>query len=255
MGLMNAPTGEAARQRIPGATDRLWQDFVRARDPALRAQLAAAYLGFARVMAAKAYARRTCAGVEFADYLQYARVGLLEAIDRFEPERGNKFETYAAARITGAVLSGIESSSEIQQQVAARRRIMAQRLAALDEPGQEDGAPHAVFARLAELAIGLAVGFALEGSGMHRAEDAGYEDNGYRGLELRQLRAQVLALVDELPDRQRHVIHAHYLQNVEFAEIAASLALSRGRIAQLHKEALGSLRARLQHRGGIDLDC
>jgi RNA polymerase sigma factor for flagellar operon FliA len=246
MGLMSAPAGD---------TVVLWESFVRGRDPALREQLVGAYLGFARVMAAKVYARRSYAGIEFGDYLQYARIGLIEAIDRFEPERGNKFETYAAARITGAVLTGIESSSEIQQQVAARRRVVAQRLASLDAPGQEDNSAPAVFARLAELAIGLAVGFALEGSGMHRADEAGYEQNGYRGLELRQLRAQLLTLVEDLPGKQGQVIHAHYLQGIEFAEIAASMALTRGRIAQLHREALGSLRARLQHRGGVDLDC
>jgi hypothetical protein len=64
--------------------------------------------------------RRTSNELEFGDFMQVGTVGLLEAINRFNPERGVRFETYAGRRIEGAILSGVQSLSERQQQVSAR---------------------------------------------------------------------------------------------------------------------------------------
>lgn len=205
------------------------------------------------MMAAKVYARRIYTEMEFADYLQYARIGLIEAVDRFEPERGIKFETYASKRISGAMLSGIEGSSEIQQQIAARKRILGQRVASLaDEPETAAGVD-AVFSRLAEIAFGLAVGFALEDSGMHCVETGEYADNSYTGVEIKQLQSRINQAVLALPANQRNVIQMHYLQQRAFEEVATDMALSRGRIAQIHKQALASLRSLLQNSSGMDL--
>lgn len=250
------PSGAAlAAAGAACATEPLWARFVESREVSVREQLVAAYLGFARMMAAKIYARRVFSEMEFADYLQYARLGLLEAIDRFEPARGYRFETYAAARISGALMSGIESSSEIQQQIAARRRVLAQRVETLQAETAPASGPEAVFARLAELAVGLALGFALEGSDMHRADDAQYADNSYHGVQLKQCQKRVRALVADLPPAQKQVIYAHYLQQVRFDDIADSLGLSRSRIAQIHREALATLRARLPASAQVDLRC
>lgn len=232
----------------------LWAAYAEGRDPALRERLIATYQDFARIMAAKLYARRVYTEMEFADYLQYATVGLIESVDRFDPARGNKFETFAASRINGAVLSGIEQSSEIQQQIAARRRIIAQRLGSLNDAAAPAGADD-VFARLAELAIGLAVGFALDDSGMHQADGAEYADNSYRGVELRQLQSHIQTLVAALAPAQREVVHGHYLQRLPFEEIALGMRLSRGRIAQIHKEALGNLRQRMLAMDDVDISC
>jgi RNA polymerase sigma factor for flagellar operon FliA len=237
----------------PDETVRLWAYYAHSRDGAAREKLLEAYMEFARMMAAKVFARRSYTEMEFADYLQYATVGLIEAIDRFEPQRGIKFETYAASRISGAMLTGIECSSEIQRQISTRKRVLGQRVASLmDAPGSGGGAD-SVFSRLAEIAIGLAVGFALENTGMHSGENAEYPDNSYTGVELKQLQARMGQALLTLPDKQRHVIEQHYLQHLAFDEIAAALSLSRGRIAQIHKQALASLRTLLQNAGEMDL--
>ncbi|UTY59315.1 sigma-70 family RNA polymerase sigma factor [Massilia sp. erpn] len=228
------------------AVAELWQAFRSSGDAALRERLAACYLEFARMMAGKLYAGRTFTGLEFDDYLQFARLGLLEAIDRYDHALGAKFETYAALRINGAILSGIRSYSEVHEQIAARKQIAATRVAALSQAAPDGRDPDALFGHLAELAIGLAVGFALEGQGMYRDGETEYPDNSYARAELRQLRERIVALVQTLPARQRRVIAGHYLQGQPFEEIAAALQLSKGRVAQLHKEGLASLRVQLR---------
>lgn len=246
-----------ARATPAADTEALWHSFVQGRDAGVRERLVTAYQGLSRIMAAKAYARRGYAGMEFDDYLHYATVGLIESIDRFEPARGIRFETFASPRIAGAILNGIESSSEIQEQVAARRRVIGQRLGTLRDaqaPPSKDS-PAAVFGHLAELAIGLAIGFVLEDSGMLMDAQSEYADNTYQAVELRQLQARVRAQLGTLPPNQQKVIEGHYLQFLAFEEIARNMGLTRGRIAQLHKEALGNLRLGLKNAPEVNLCC
>jgi RNA polymerase sigma factor for flagellar operon FliA len=237
------------------ATAHLWTRYLRERGIEERNALADAYGGFARMMAAKTYARRSGAGIEFDDYLQYARIGLLESIERFDPGRGARFETYAAIRIGGAILNGLESATELHEQLAAKRRMLAERTASLreadvDRPGDDD-----VFSRLADIAIGLAVGFMLEGSGMfHDAEEA-VADNTYSSVELRQLRRHLHDTIELLPDGQRHVVHAHYVQHQAFEDIATVLGVSRSRVSQLHRAGLGALRDMLTRAAQVDFSC
>lgn len=246
-------------QRDPGLDDGtlagMWSQFASTQDEAVRAGLIGAYQPFARVMAAKAYARRVDQSVEFDDYLQYARLGLLQSIDRFDPRRGFKFETFAASRITGAILDGVASATELHEQVAARRILMRKRLKALDGATAGAAAPADVFARLAELAIGLAVGFMLEGTGMHVGEEVEADDHGYACLELKQLRAQVRAALTQLTPNQRRMVELHYLQQLPMGEIALIMQLTPGRISQLHGGALVKLKTVLTQRAAIDLAC
>jgi RNA polymerase sigma factor for flagellar operon FliA len=230
----------------------LWQAYRHGRDESLRQRLVARYLEFARMLAARMFARRTYGGLEFDDYLQFARVGLLEAVDRYDGTLGAKFETFAAHRINGAILNGIATYSEVQEQVAARRRIESERLDGLHGKSPDPSDPAALFAYLADLAVGLAVGLALEGTGMIQDSAATYGVQPYDGLELRQLRARLKEALASLPDRQRKVLSWHYLQQRPFEEIATALDLSRGRISQLHKEALTALRERWRARDAVD---
>jgi RNA polymerase sigma factor for flagellar operon FliA len=239
----------------PAEIGQVWAGFVRTRCSDARERLVAAYMGFARMLAAKVYARRTIEGMEFADYLQYATVGLIEAVDRFDPERGILFESFAAVRITGAMLTGVESSSEIQRQIATRKRVIGERVASLADVAPPATGPEAVFAHLAELAIGLAVGFALEDSGMYLQEEATYADNTYAGVEMKQLRGRVKAALGEIGANQRRVIELHYLQHLPFEDVASRMSLTRGRISQIHKEALQNLRVRLTNTDAVDLHC
>jgi RNA polymerase sigma factor for flagellar operon FliA len=239
----------------PTEIGQVWAAFVQTRRSDARERLVSAYMGFARMLAAKVYARRTIEGMEFADYLQYATVGLIEAVDRFDPERGVLFESFAAVRITGAMLTGLESSSEIQRQIATRKRVIGERVASLADATPPLTGAESVFAHLAELAIGLAVGFALEDSGMYLQEEGSYADNTYAGVELKQLRGRVKAALAGIGANQRRVIELHYLQHLPFEDVANRMSLTRGRISQIHKEALQNLRARLTKTDAVDLHC
>jgi RNA polymerase sigma factor for flagellar operon FliA len=212
----------------------------RAGDAQARARLIEGFLPFARIMAAKLYAARIDHDVEFEDYLQYATVGMIESVDRFDPAFGAQFKTFAAHRIQGAVSNGLEHSSEKRQQVATRKRLQAERrdsaAAALD------GNAGDLFQQLADVAVGLALGFVLDGAqDLAEAEEA-VPAHPYGAIEMAQLRTRMQALVSTLPQRERMVIKYHYLNQVPFHQIADSMGITKGRVSQIHHNALALLR-------------
>ena len=219
----------------------LWARWFEGRAARERDALVECYTGFARILAAKCYAHRASRELEFADYLQFAMVGLLESIDRFDPTVGVKFETFAGHRIQGAILNGIESLSEVQRQTAVRRRVVRERAASLAD--KASGQHASALERLAEVAIGLALGFALEDSGLYAAGgERSLPDNAYSRVEMRQLGERLTECVEALPEQQRIVVYRHYFQQVPFDEIASALKLSKGRVSQVHRAALMQLR-------------
>src|SRR5579859_5894235 len=99
----------------------LWEEYGRTRQPELRQRLVKRYMPMTQGIAAHLFGRRVGNAVAFDDYLQYARVGLLEAIDRYDPGREASFTTFAGYRIRGAILNGLEQTTEVAAQAAQRR--------------------------------------------------------------------------------------------------------------------------------------
>lgn len=234
----------------PGAAEeaRWWQQLRASGDEAAREQLLARHLPYARVVAATYYGRRYNDDIEFGDYLQYASVGLLEALERYDPDRGVQFRTFAARRMHGALLNGIERLTEKQQQIAARQRLRsarAQDVKTLAVEATGTASPRdaqQLLKYVSETGIGLALCWLLEGSAMVEGPEQAASLPFYRGVEVRQLRERVQHAVEALPAQERLVVRSHYLQDMPFDRIAAMLELTKGRISQIHKQALLHLR-------------
>lgn len=211
--------------------------------PAERASLVDAFTPLVRRLAARVYGRRFGAELDYADLVQIGMVGLLEAIDRYTPARGVRFEVFATHRIEGALLNGLPAYSELQRQLAVRRELVRERSQSLQATGPQD---RSALERLAELAIGLALGFALEDSGMTQAQEPAEPDTAYARTELLQLRRQLAELTERLPEAERRVVFRHYFQQQPFDQIASGMQLTKGRVSQIHHAALRRLHQRLR---------
>lgn len=250
-----------------------WWLRLKAGDPAARDLLAQRYLPHARRVAATYYRKRIHDEIEFDDYLQLATLGMMESLDRFDPTLGIQFSTFAGRRMHGTVLDGLERMTEKQQQIAAKRRAQKERLASMvaspSPPDKGTGAAigqappqtEALFRYLAEVGVGLALSYLLDSTGMF---DPGEEGAGppsgaeaayYRRAELRLLRDKLLAHVEGLKPQARHVIRCHYVQEMPFEAIAESMGLTKGRVSQIHREALLWLRDELKVERSSDLVC
>jgi RNA polymerase sigma factor for flagellar operon FliA len=250
LGLNVAPTEAPAE---------LWARWRGERDARARDALIRHYLPYARMVAATVYARRSHDEIEFDDYLQLACVGMVESVDRFDPVHGAQFRTFAAKRVRGAILNGLVRLSEKNQQISVMAKLRAERLEAVKEgaraqvgaqPRSGAGASgEPLFRYLAEVGIGIALVVLLEDTGMIEPEEPeahaqaiSPEISYFQKSEMSQLRRALNDKVDQLPASERLVIRRHYLEQIPFEEIARGMALTRGRISQLHRQALLRLR-------------
>ncbi len=242
----------------PRASDpegALWRRWCYEADAAARALLVERHMPYARALAARLYSRRPHDDIEFDDYLQYAMVGLVESVDRYSPERGAKFTTFAMTRINGAILNGLGRLTERQQQIAFRRRLAAERIASLVPDALSTDPTEQLLADLAEIGVGVALGVILEGTGMVLGQPDELPGDAYAHAraELRQLHERLWGLMDRLTEREREIIELHYRRGKRFDEIAEKLGLTKGRISQLHKQAVLRLRALMNDQETCDV--
>lgn len=245
----SAPDGEEAE---------LWALFVRDRDLATRNRLIERYLPLCQTIAKATYAKRGGLEVEYLDYVQFATLGMIEAVQHFDPTMGVAFSVYATKRIRGSILNNLESLSEQYTQISLRKRIEKERLesiASSDDPGAGKRRKRDLLSSLADLAVGLALAHLLEGSGMVAESRAGrsYRQEFYHDEEARQLRETLAKLVRALPEQERRVIQYHYFQGLDFTEIAKLFGLSKGRISQIHRQALQLVREAYGSVGGLSV--
>ena len=245
---------------LPSSEAWLWERVRLERDAAAREALVELYRPFARVVAATYFGRRIDDDIEFDDYHQWAVLGMIESVDRFDASRGIQFKTFASRRMHGCILDGIESATEKQRQIATRRRLRIERAAdALQSAQAPAGSapvpdPTDIFKLLAEVGIGLALGLLLEDTGMVApGADAISPDNSYVQFELRQLQVSVRACIAQLSEQEKQVVEGHYLEDRRFAEVALQMCLTRGRVSQIHKQALEKMRRWLSSTSALDI--
>ncbi|MBY8825568.1 sigma-70 family RNA polymerase sigma factor [Sphingomonas colocasiae] len=220
----------------------LWRRFKSSGHPRLRESLFERYRRFARSLARR-HARRSALGNDVvADLEQCAYGGLLEAIDRYDPARGTSFLSFATARIAGSIVDGLGNLDEHNAQYRFRRRAERERLDSLIGDEARTGQGNAI-GQLTDLIAELALGLILaaeenEASGPY----SGRPDSGFDTLAWRQTKILLHQRVDSLSEFERIVVRQHYQNDLLFSQIATMLGLSRGRISQIHKSALGKLR-------------
>ena len=233
----------------------LWRVLREAGSTSARERLFTAYLPFARALAGRQFRSRSGGDVEYDDLLQLACAGLLEAIDRFDSTLGVPFKAFAVRRINGSMIDGIAKMNEVREQISFRNRVQRDRLRSLasDEAGPvpRDRAMET----LVDMAVGLALGFMLEGTMLyHKESDPGIATTAYDSLAWKELVQRAAGEIARLPERDRRIIELHYQEEVTFEQIAALFGLTKGRISQLHKAAMLLLRKRLSAVAGFRLE-
>lgn len=229
-------------------TFAIWRHYCHHRDILSRDALVKIYLPFARMVAAKVFAKRVDEEISFDDYHQFARVGLLESIQQFDPEIGVKFETFSEHRIRGAILNGLEFQTEKQQQLSLSKRVRSKRaerrqvqpdfgLASLKEERA------AVFELLTQESVGHAIAWLMENTGCVAPNDREYQEFPYyQALEFKQLSAKIQACISQLSPSEQKVIRYYFFQGILLDEVAETLSLTKGRISQIKRAAIDKLR-------------
>lgn len=231
-----APGGEEAD---------LWRAARQEGSDAARERLFELYLPFARRTARRHFLDQG-GDIEFADLYQLACAGLLEAIDHFDPTRGIPFAGYATRRVSGSILDGLAKMSEVREQISFRNRVRHERARSIATADPDSLNASEVIDELIEVALGLALGFMLEGTALYVSEgESDRQVSAYESLAWRDTVRRALAEVAGLPLREQAILRRHYFDGLCFDQIGDLLGISKGRVSQLHRAALLLLRKRL----------
>jgi RNA polymerase sigma factor FliA len=202
------------------------------------------------------------AHVDVADLVQSGIFGLADAIEKFEPERGLKFETYAMQRIRGAILDELRSQDWVPRSVRGRARDVERALERLGNQLQRTPTDTEIAAELqitvAELRelyaqFQLTSVVALDELMVAGRGDASLAetlpdigaDDPVASLVDQDNRRQLADAIAQLGERDRVVVTLYYFENLTLAEIGKVLGVTESRVCQLHTRAVLRLRTKL----------
>ncbi|MEP6653590.1 MAG: FliA/WhiG family RNA polymerase sigma factor [Myxococcales bacterium] len=200
--------------------------------------------------------RKLPAHVELDDLVAMGMLGLLEAADRFDPSRGEKFEAFAEFRIRGAMLDGLRSrdslSRDMRRVSTELKRASAELVNQLRrEPNESEVAAHLgisleqVQARRAKLSGWSVVGFDDAGPAFLEQTADQSVDDPCQAAQRREFFGQMVDHIERLPEKMQQVLALYYCEDLNLKEIGHVLGVTESRVCQLHGEATKRLRASL----------
>ncbi|HLH60530.1 MAG TPA: FliA/WhiG family RNA polymerase sigma factor [Ktedonobacteraceae bacterium] len=248
---------------VSAIIDELWADFVATRRPELREELITAYAPLVRYVVGRLGIPSTSL-LEADDLLSYGMIGLINAIDRYDPTRGIRFEAFATSRIRGAVIDQLRTLNWLPRSAVARVRQIEQVLAQLEQrygrPATEVEAAQALNVSLDRYRQML-----LEAGAMILSLDAPLgtvtqqENEGALSLgdliedhstpdpveqaEKHEMLQLLSTTIDQLPARERLLLSLYYQEELTMKEISKIMGVSESRVCQLHMQAILRLRS------------
>jgi RNA polymerase sigma factor for flagellar operon FliA len=243
----------------------LWRRYKDDGDESARERLVVAYSPMVKFVAGRLGAGLP-SHVEDADLISYGLVGLIGAIERFEPERGIKFETFAMTRIRGAIIDELRSLDWVPRSVRSRAREIETAQAKLEHELQRAPTEAELASKLnlteeelqsALLEIANSSVYALDelwtvsdSSGDQVslldtiADDSAADPQ--EALASTEVKDLLTEAIGGLPEREQLVVALYYYENLTLREIGEVLGVTESRVSQLHTKAVMRLKSSLQ---------
>jgi len=248
------------------ATTRLWTDYKSTGDRGIRDQLIVLYSPLVKFVAG-----RVAVGlpqhVEQADLVSYGVIGLIDAIERYDPVRQVKFETYAIPRIKGAIIDELRAIDWVPRSVRSKARALEQAHQALEaqllraptdaELAEELGVTEDELAEtLRQMSlVGVAAldeVFMVGGDRTERTTLGDTIPDSTAGpvavFEDKEAKEILAKAISQLGEREKTVLSLYYYEGLTLAEIGEILGVTESRVCQIHTKAVLQLRTRLSDR-------
>jgi RNA polymerase sigma factor for flagellar operon FliA len=250
--------------------EEFWQEYRQKRDPRIREMFIKQYAPLVKYVAGKV-AVGMPHNVEFDDLVGFGVFGLLDAIDKFDPEKNVKFKTYAVTRIRGAIFDELRTIDWVPRSVRQKTREMEEAIGSLE----------AQLGRTAtdqEIADSLGLDekefiktmIKISGTTMLSLNDVWFsgDENDKVSIgdsiespaslnpdiivEKDEIRRVIVEAIEELPDKEKKILVLYYYEDLTLKEIGEVLEVTESRVSQLHTKAILRLRAKLTNiRKGI----
>jgi RNA polymerase sigma factor FliA len=243
----------------------LWRRYKSDGDASARERLVVAYSPMVKFVAGRLGAGLP-SHVEDADLISYGLMGLIGSIERFEPERGIKFETFAMTRIRGAIIDELRSLDWVPRSVRSRAREIEAAQSKLEHELQRAPSEEELAQKL-----GLDVD-ELRGSLLEIANSSVYAldelwtisdssgdkvslldtisdpraDDPQESLASSEIKDRLTEAVATLPEREKLVVALYYYEGLTLREIGEVLGVTESRVSQLHTKAVIRLKSAVQ---------
>ncbi len=248
----------------------LWTEYRKVQTPGIRDSLIRNYLYLVKYVAGR-MAMSVPPSVEIDDLVSAGVVGLMDAIEKYDPGRDTKFETYAVARIRGAIVDDLRSLDWVPRSVRRKARMLEETYSILENELGRAATDAEIAARLNTslsdlrtmveeivsaglLSLDDFVGN-QEGEKTSRIIDLVCSKDGITpstGIEREEMKDILADAIMNIPDKERTVVALYYYEDMTLKEIGRTLGVSESRVSQIHTKAMLRLRGRLRaHRDAL----
>jgi RNA polymerase sigma factor FliA len=262
------PEPEAERTSVPAEDDdsvgRAWSEYKASGAKEAREALILNYSPLVKYVAGRV-AVGLPANIEQADLISYGIFGLIDAIEKYEPDRGIKFETYAISRIRGAIIDELRAIDWVPRSVRFKAREIEKAYQALEnkhkrppsdaEMAQEMGVSsddlNNIYTQLSSVSlVALDELMSVEGErGDRLSLVETLEDTKLAGpvetIEAEEMKQILSEAINRLPEREKIVITLYYYEGLTLAEIGQVLGVTESRICQMHTKAVLAMRSKI----------
>lgn len=221
---------------------------------------------------AQKIAVRLPSNIEFDDLVSSGVIGLMDAIDKYDPTRDNKFKTYAEFRIRGAILDELRAQDWVPRSVREKAKQLERahvkleqklgRIPTEDELVTELNIPKEEYYDLLNQVKSVSI-LSLDEAGSFNSSDrksilslleSCKIPSPMTHLNLKGIKSVVTAAIESLPEKQRLVLSLYYYEDLNLKEIGEVLDVTESRVSQLHTQAIVWLRRKLKSHFENDRD-
>ncbi len=243
--------------------EELWRRFTKSREQEIRDYFVLKYAPLVKYVAGKISIGMP-QSIEFDDLVSYGVFGLIDAINKFDFNRGIKFKTYAMTRIRGAIFDELRSIDWIPRSIRQKAKQIEQVISELenklgrtvedDEIAQELGISNDEFQSLLNKLSGTSMlslndiwylGDDSDELSILETLEAPENMNPDVMIEKEEIRDYIIDAIKKLPDKEKKVIVLYYYEDLTLKEIGEVLEVTESRVSQLHTKAIMRLRGRL----------
>ncbi len=236
-------------------------------DPSYRAKLISEYLPYVKRIVHR-IAVHLPSTIDIDDLMNVGVIGLIQAVDRYDPKRDNKFMTYAVFRIKGAVLSELRSRDFLSRSNRRKIRDLENTCLKLEqklgrevddiEVAQEMGISVEQVYRTKQMSNISFISFEELGYSSRDEKEklmsylVDNDDDALTLTRLKEIKEATARAIEQLPEKERLVISLYYLEELTMKETGKVLNITESRVSQIHSQAVRRLRAKLRKEKLID---
>jgi len=212
---------------------------------------------------AQKIAIRLPSNIELDDLISSGVIGLMDAINKYDPSRDNKFKTYAEFRIRGSILDELRAQDWVPRSVRDKAKMLDRTLVKMEAQLGRSATDKEVAGCLgismdefydlvnqvrpvSILSIDDAATFSnVDKKSILNLLEGCKLNNPYTQLNTKSVKEAVTKAIEDLPERQRLVLSLYYYEDLNLKEIGMILRVTESRVSQLHAQAIIRLRAKL----------